>query len=226
MAAVRFRSCCGPHLASSNAGERKSRRGSGNLGAKCDAKKTLLLLFLGRLLDGLLDGFLDLLLSSHALTSFAFDTTLNACPDSSRADIRHVLSPSAGLAARFPCLGCKSPRAFPQLLQPRPMLLDRVPSSGRDCNARIRFLVDEPFLDRHQSGVAQFRKMSREIPIRQPRQSLQEHEVSAGAGGERRQDDQPGRLVYEPVQRVDVFKARGQPDSQTRAATWSGSCGR
>jgi hypothetical protein len=55
-------------------GENTAPRLPKNLGAKHNQWKRslLLLLFLGRLLDGLLDGFLDLLLGSHALTSFAF----------------------------------------------------------------------------------------------------------------------------------------------------------
>jgi hypothetical protein len=45
----------------------KSAKAQENLGAACYADKaSLLLLFLGRLLDGFLDGFLDLLLGSHA----------------------------------------------------------------------------------------------------------------------------------------------------------------
>src|ERR1700719_4837905 len=103
------------------------------------------------------------------------------------------------------------------------MLFDRMRSLEGDCNERIRFLGNEPFLDRHQSGLTQFREVCREISIRQPRYALQENEVSAGARGERSQNYQPCRLVHEPIQPVDVFKARGQPDSQTWAATWAGS---
>src|SRR5487761_887706 len=54
-----------------------------NLGAQCHVKKTsLLLLFLGRLLDGLLYRFLDLLFGSHALTSFAVDKAPDPFRDS------------------------------------------------------------------------------------------------------------------------------------------------
>jgi hypothetical protein len=55
---------CGDQIAPH---ETKSAEARENLGANGFAKKrSLLLLFLGRLLDGFLDGFLDLLLGSHA----------------------------------------------------------------------------------------------------------------------------------------------------------------
>src|SRR4029077_7308185 len=101
-----------------------------------------------------------------------------------------------------------------------------MPSFSRDGDQGIRLPVDEPLLDCDKSGFVQLRKMSREIAVCQPRHSLKKDEVSAGAGRERGQDDQPGRLMYEPVQRVDILKARGQPPSAGVPATWSGSRGR
>jgi hypothetical protein len=86
-----------------------------------------------------------------------------------------------------------------QVFKALPMLVDRAPTLGAQYNSSVRLLSNKSLFNGHQSSRRQLGEVCRQVASGQPCDALKEDEVSAGARGERSEDDQAGRLVHEPV---------------------------